>query len=78
MGIALTPEEATMWIAVVLGAFVLGGSVGMLVLALLMFAARDADRGGMVPPIRLARFDAFAPGAGADQAPGLLDEVGEI
>jgi hypothetical protein len=32
---------ATMWIAVVVGAFVLGGSIGMLLLALLMFAARE-------------------------------------
>ncbi len=37
----LTHEEATMWMAAVLGAFILGGSIGMLVLALLMFAARE-------------------------------------
>jgi hypothetical protein len=30
-----------MWMATVLGAFILGGSIGMLVLALLMFAARE-------------------------------------
>ncbi len=30
-----------MWMAAVLGAFILGGSIGMLVLALLMFAARE-------------------------------------
>ncbi len=60
-----------MWVALVLGAFVLGGSIGMLVLALLMFATRDADRSGGVPPIRLAHFDAFAPGTCADQVPGL-------
>lgn len=41
MLIDLTHEEPTMWMAVVLGAFVLGGSIGMLVLALLMFAARE-------------------------------------
>jgi hypothetical protein len=33
--------EATMWIAVVVGAFVLGGSIGMVVLALLTVAARE-------------------------------------
>ena len=41
MVLDLTHEEATMWMAVVLGAFVLGGSIGMLILALLMFAARE-------------------------------------
>jgi hypothetical protein len=59
-----------MWMAAVLGAFILGGSIGMLVLALLMFAAREGDRSSVVSPIRLAHFDAFAPGTGADQAPG--------
>jgi hypothetical protein len=41
MLIDLTHEEATMWMAAVLGAFILGGSIGMLVLALLMSAARE-------------------------------------